>query len=117
VRMLEVSETHLHPGVYSPQEVADTLGVSLAEMFSRYDPLHLGDPSGTESRTEIMCGTETSAETMRQSGGYKLLDRSLHVYAEANRVLEFRRVCESDHVDGEVGCVCVCVCVCVCMCL
>mmetsp|Transcript_15956 Transcript_15956/g.47930 ORF Transcript_15956/g.47930 Transcript_15956/m.47930 type:complete len:529 (+) Transcript_15956:94-1680(+) len=52
---------------------------SLDAFFAKYDPARLG----------------------QRTGGYKLFERATHVYEEASRVLEFRRVCESSSVDAQ----------------
>ncbi|GMH39172.1 hypothetical protein BSKO_07070 [Bryopsis sp. KO-2023] len=72
----------LHEGFYSVQEVEEILGSNLDELFSE-----------SASALRVL-------KKAKEGTGFKLLDRSLHVFQEATRVHEFRSVCESDVEAG-----------------
>ncbi|XP_004835490.1 N-acetylgalactosamine kinase isoform X2 [Heterocephalus glaber] len=75
--MLLVTDDALHPEPYSPEEICRCLGISLEEL-----------------RTQIL-----SANT-RDVPVFKLYQRAKHVYSEAARVLQFRKVCEDSPEDA-----------------
>ncbi|CAD7703581.1 unnamed protein product [Ostreobium quekettii] len=76
---IEAVNEHLHGGEYSISEVGELVGVTLPELFS----------SSTSSLKVL--------EAKQAAGkGFKLKDRALHVYSEAKRVHDFKRVCESN---------------------
>ncbi|XP_077737179.1 N-acetylgalactosamine kinase isoform X5 [Canis aureus] len=69
--MLQITEDTLHPEPYSPEEVCRCLGISLQEL-----------------RTQILSPNTQDVLT------FKLYQRAKHVYSEAARVLQFKKICE-----------------------
>lgn len=69
--MLLITEDALHPEPYSPEEVCRCLGISLQEL-----------------RTQILSPNTQDVPT------FKLYQRARHVFSEAARVLQFKKVCE-----------------------
>nr|KAF6500177.1 galactokinase 2 [Molossus molossus] len=69
--MLLITEDALHPEPYSPEEVCRCLGISLQEL-----------------RTQILSPNTQDVLI------FKLYQRAKHVYSEAARVLQFKKVCE-----------------------
>ncbi|XP_036094636.1 N-acetylgalactosamine kinase isoform X3 [Rousettus aegyptiacus] len=69
--MLLITEDALHPEPYSPEEVCRCLGISLKEL-----------------RTQILSPNTQDVLI------FKLYQRAKHVYSEAARVLQFKRICE-----------------------
>ncbi|XP_049637413.1 N-acetylgalactosamine kinase [Suncus etruscus] len=69
--MLLVIEDALHPEPYSPEEVCRYLGISLKEL-----------------QTQILSPTTQDVPL------FKLYQRAKHVYSEAARVLQFKKICE-----------------------
>ncbi|XP_019065287.1 N-acetylgalactosamine kinase isoform X4 [Fukomys damarensis] len=75
--MLLVTDATLHPEPYSPEEICRCLGISLEEL-----------------RTQIL------SPNTRDVTVFKLYQRAKHVYSEAARVLQFRKVCEDSPEDA-----------------
>ncbi|XP_033046062.1 N-acetylgalactosamine kinase isoform X8 [Trachypithecus francoisi] len=69
--MLLVTEDALHPEPYNPEEICRCLGISLEEL-----------------RTQIL-SPNTQGVLI-----FKLYQRAKHVYSEAARVLQFKKICE-----------------------
>uniref|UniRef100_A0A673TT38 Galactokinase 2 n=1 Tax=Suricata suricatta TaxID=37032 RepID=A0A673TT38_SURSU len=69
--MLGIVEETLHPEPYSPEEVCRGLGISLQEL-----------------RTQILSPNTQDVLI------FKLYQRAKHVYSEAARVLQFKKICE-----------------------
>nr|XP_008519735.1 PREDICTED: N-acetylgalactosamine kinase isoform X1 [Equus przewalskii] len=69
--MLLITEDALHPEPYSPEEVCSCLGISLQEL-----------------RTQILSPNTQDVLI------FKLYQRAKHVYSEAARVLQFKKICE-----------------------
>ncbi|XP_047622355.1 N-acetylgalactosamine kinase isoform X6 [Phacochoerus africanus] len=69
--MLLITEDTLHPEPYSPEEVCQCLGISLQEL-----------------KTQILSPNTQDVLT------FKLYQRAKHVYSEAARVLQFKKICE-----------------------
>nr|KAF6392051.1 galactokinase 2 [Pipistrellus kuhlii] len=69
--MLLITEDALHPEPYSPEEVCRCLGVSLLEL-----------------QTQILSPNTQDVLI------FKLYQRAKHVYSEAARVLQFKKICE-----------------------
>ncbi|XP_032337110.1 N-acetylgalactosamine kinase isoform X4 [Camelus dromedarius] len=69
--MLLITEDALHPEPYSPEEVCRCLGISLWEL-----------------RTQILSPNTQDVRV------FKLYQRAKHVYSEAARVLQFKKICE-----------------------
>ncbi|XP_008830016.1 N-acetylgalactosamine kinase isoform X4 [Nannospalax galili] len=69
--MLLVTENALHAEPYSPEEICRCLGISLEEL-----------------RTQILSSNTQDVLT------FKLYQRAKHVYSEAARVLQFKKICE-----------------------
>uniref|UniRef100_A0A8C7C0Y7 Galactokinase 2 n=1 Tax=Neovison vison TaxID=452646 RepID=A0A8C7C0Y7_NEOVI len=69
--MLWITEDALHPEPYSPEEVCRCLGISLQEL-----------------RTQILSPNTQDVPI------FKLYQRATHVYSEAARVLQFKKICE-----------------------
>ncbi|XP_036910491.1 N-acetylgalactosamine kinase isoform X3 [Sturnira hondurensis] len=69
--MLLITEDALHPEPYSPEEVCRCLGISLQEF-----------------RTQILSPNTQDVPI------FKLYQRAKHVFGEAARVLQFKKVCE-----------------------
>ncbi|KAM8783836.1 N-acetylgalactosamine kinase isoform 2-T2 [Rhynchonycteris naso] len=69
--MLSITEDALHPEPYSPEEVCSCLGIHLQEL-----------------RTQILSPNTQDVLTFR------LYQRAKHVYSEAARVLQFKKICE-----------------------
>ncbi|KAK9792724.1 hypothetical protein WJX73_007552 [Symbiochloris irregularis] len=70
-----VVEEHLHEDPYNTEELEKKLGAPLKKLFA-----------GNSSQLRVL-------EIAESAGGYKLRQRALHVYAEAQRVPQFRDVC------------------------
>ncbi|XP_045384740.1 N-acetylgalactosamine kinase isoform X2 [Lemur catta] len=69
--MLLVTEDALHSEPYSPEEICECLGISLEEF-----------------RTQILSPNTQDVLT------FKLYQRAKHVFSEAARVLQFKKICE-----------------------
>ncbi|XP_060274015.1 N-acetylgalactosamine kinase isoform X5 [Ovis aries] len=69
--MLLITEDALHPEPYSPEELCKCLGISLQEL-----------------KTQILSPNTQDVLT------FKLYQRAKHVYSEAARVLQFKKICE-----------------------
>ncbi|XP_065797907.1 N-acetylgalactosamine kinase isoform X1 [Muntiacus reevesi] len=69
--MLLITEDALHPSPYSPEEICKCLGISLQEL-----------------KTQILSPNTQDVLT------FKLYQRAKHVYSEAARVLQFKKICE-----------------------
>uniref|UniRef100_A0ABI7YBK9 Galactokinase 2 n=1 Tax=Felis catus TaxID=9685 RepID=A0ABI7YBK9_FELCA len=69
--MLGIVEDALHPSPYSPEEVCRCLGISLQEL-----------------RTQVLSPNTQNVLI------FKLYQRAKHVYSEAARVLQFKKICE-----------------------
>ncbi|ELK36069.1 N-acetylgalactosamine kinase [Myotis davidii] len=69
--MLLIIEDALHPEPYSPEEVCRCLGISLQEL-----------------QTQILSPNTQDVLV------FKLYQRAKHVYSEAARVLQFKKICE-----------------------
>ncbi|XP_012297602.1 N-acetylgalactosamine kinase isoform X5 [Aotus nancymaae] len=69
--MLLVTEDALHPEPYSPEEICTCLGITLEEL-----------------RTQILSPNTQDVLI------FKLYQRAKHVYSEAARVLQFKKICE-----------------------
>ncbi|XP_008014840.1 N-acetylgalactosamine kinase isoform X5 [Chlorocebus sabaeus] len=69
--MLLVTEDALHPEPYNPEEICRCLGISLEEL-----------------RTQILSPNTQDVLI------FKLYQRAKHVYSEAARVLQFKKICE-----------------------
>ncbi|XP_012861786.1 N-acetylgalactosamine kinase [Echinops telfairi] len=69
--MLLIVEDTLHPAAYSPEEICRCLGMSLEEL-----------------RTQIL------SPNTQDVLSFKLYQRAKHVYSEAARVLQFKKICE-----------------------
>ncbi|KAF6130157.1 galactokinase 2 [Phyllostomus discolor] len=69
--MLLITEDALHPEPYSPEEVCKCLGISLQEF-----------------RTQIL--SPNTQDVLL----FKLYQRAKHVFSEASRVLQFKKICE-----------------------
>ncbi|XP_055218944.2 N-acetylgalactosamine kinase isoform X6 [Gorilla gorilla gorilla] len=69
--MLSVTEDALHPEPYNPEEICRCLGISLEEL-----------------RTQILSPNTQDVLI------FKLYQRAKHVYSEAARVLQFKKICE-----------------------
>ncbi|XP_062061859.1 N-acetylgalactosamine kinase isoform X2 [Lepus europaeus] len=69
--MLSVTEDALHSDPYSPEEICMCLGISLDEL-----------------RTQIL------SQNTQDVPIFKLYQRAKHVYSEAARVLQFKKICE-----------------------
>ncbi|XP_058397524.1 N-acetylgalactosamine kinase isoform X4 [Diceros bicornis minor] len=69
--MLLITEDALHPEPYSPEEVCKCLGISLQDL-----------------RTQILSPNTQDVPI------FKLYQRAKHVYSEAARVLQFKKICE-----------------------
>ncbi|KAF4017472.1 hypothetical protein G4228_008592 [Cervus hanglu yarkandensis] len=69
--MLLITEDALHPEPYSPEEICKCLGISLQEL-----------------KTQILSPNTQDVLT------FKLYQRAKHVYSEAARVLQFKKICE-----------------------
>ncbi|KAM5336898.1 N-acetylgalactosamine kinase isoform 1-T1 [Glossophaga mutica] len=69
--MLLITEDALHPEPYSPEEVCRCLGISLQEF-----------------RTQILSPNTQDVLI------FKLYQRAKHVFSEAARVLQFKKICE-----------------------
>eukprot|EP00199_Chlamydomonas_sp_CCMP681_P000663 CAMPEP_0119110478 /NCGR_PEP_ID=MMETSP1180-20130426/29909_1 /TAXON_ID=3052 ORGANISM="Chlamydomonas cf sp, Strain CCMP681" /NCGR_SAMPLE_ID=MMETSP1180 /ASSEMBLY_ACC=CAM_ASM_000741 /LENGTH=494 /DNA_ID=CAMNT_0007096833 /DNA_START=45 /DNA_END=1529 /DNA_ORIENTATION=- len=69
---------HLHEAVYTHDEVETALGMSLDSLFK-----------DSEVALKVV-------SVARELGGFKLLQRAVHVFEEAQRVCEVKAVCESD---------------------
>ncbi|XP_008267252.1 N-acetylgalactosamine kinase isoform X3 [Oryctolagus cuniculus] len=80
--MLSVTEDALHSDPYSPEEICMCLGISLDEL-----------------RTQIL------SQNTRDVPIFKLYQRAKHVYSEAARVLQFKKICEEapDNVVQQLG--------------
>ncbi|XP_030354034.1 N-acetylgalactosamine kinase isoform X5 [Strigops habroptila] len=68
--MLTIVEEVLHPEPYSAEEICKCLGISLEEL-----------------RSQIL------SQNTRDVSTFKLYQRAKHVYSEAARVLEFKKIC------------------------
>ncbi|XP_025901523.1 N-acetylgalactosamine kinase [Nothoprocta perdicaria] len=68
--MLTIVEEVFHPEPYSTEEICKCLGISLEEL-----------------RTQIL------SQNTRDVSTFKLYQRAKHVYSEAARVLEFKKIC------------------------
>ncbi|XP_044835757.1 N-acetylgalactosamine kinase isoform X2 [Mauremys mutica] len=68
--MLTIVEEVFHPEPYSVEEICTCLGISLEEL-----------------RTQILSQNTQDVTT------FKLYQRAMHVYTEAGRVLEFKKIC------------------------
>ncbi|XP_061856065.1 N-acetylgalactosamine kinase isoform X1 [Colius striatus] len=69
--MLTIVEEVLHPEPYSTEEICKCLGISLEEL-----------------RSQILSQNTQDVST------FKLYQRAKHVYSEAARVLEFKKICD-----------------------
>ncbi|XP_066885322.1 N-acetylgalactosamine kinase isoform X4 [Kogia breviceps] len=69
--MLLITEDALHSEPYSPEEICRCLGISLQEL-----------------KTQILSPNTQDVLT------FKLYQRAKHVYSEAARVLQFKKICE-----------------------
>ncbi|XP_073657044.1 N-acetylgalactosamine kinase isoform X5 [Tursiops truncatus] len=69
--MLLITEDTLHSEPYSPEEICRCLGISLQEL-----------------KTQILSPNTQDVLT------FKLYQRAKHVYSEAARVLQFKKICE-----------------------
>ncbi|XP_071611364.1 N-acetylgalactosamine kinase isoform X3 [Heliangelus exortis] len=69
--MLTIVEEVLHPEPYSTEEICKCLGISLEEL-----------------RSQILTQNTQDVST------FKLYQRAKHVYSEAARVLEFKKICK-----------------------
>ncbi|XP_067602585.1 N-acetylgalactosamine kinase isoform X4 [Pseudorca crassidens] len=69
--MLLITEDTLHSEPYSPEEICRCLGISLQEL-----------------KTQILSPNTQEVLT------FKLYQRAKHVYSEAARVLQFKKICE-----------------------
>lgn len=67
----------LHPEPYTKDEVCGILGVTADEL----------------------AGTSLSANTLTVTS-FKLHDRATHVFSEANRVMQFKKICDKKPVDA-----------------
>ncbi|KAJ9512435.1 hypothetical protein QJQ45_013006 [Haematococcus lacustris] len=72
----EAVQQHLTQDLYSHSEVEAALGISLDELYA----------SSREARK--------AAQGAQEDGGFKLRQRALHVYQEAQRVRDFKAVCD-----------------------
>ncbi|KAJ9512204.1 hypothetical protein QJQ45_012753 [Haematococcus lacustris] len=72
----EAVQQHLTQDLYSHSEVEAALGTSLDELYA----------SSREARK--------AAQGALEDGGFKLRQRALHVYQEAQRVRDFKAVCD-----------------------
>ncbi|XP_005510107.2 N-acetylgalactosamine kinase isoform X3 [Columba livia] len=75
--MLTVVEAVLHPEPYSTEEISKCLGISLEELRSQ----------GLSQNTQDV-------------STFKLYQRAKHVYSEAARVLEFKKICNEAPADA-----------------
>ncbi|PKK27788.1 galactokinase 2, transcript variant X3 [Columba livia] len=75
--MLTVVEAVLHPEPYSAEEISKCLGISLEELRSQ----------GLSQNTQDV-------------STFKLYQRAKHVYSEAARVLEFKKICNEAPADA-----------------
>ncbi|KAK3098589.1 hypothetical protein FSP39_021040 [Pinctada imbricata] len=75
---LEVVKEVLHEEPYTKEEVAQILGVSKEELAN----------------------TSLSANTLDVQS-FKVRDRACHVFSEANRVLQFKKICDTSPADAK----------------
>ncbi|XP_077173361.1 N-acetylgalactosamine kinase isoform X1 [Paroedura picta] len=75
--MLAVVEDVLHPEPYGIEEIGEHLGISPKEL-----------------------GAQILSQNTRDVTTFKLYQRAKHVYSEAARVLEFKKICEEAPVDA-----------------
>ena len=74
--MAGVVSTHLHKGIYTKEEISQILGVSMEEL----DKISLSERTWS----------------LRE---FKLFDRAMHVYTEADRVHQFQNACDKKPDD------------------
>lgn len=86
-------------------DVQSTLGLSLEEALTVVKELFHPEPYTKEEVCEILgvtpdelAQTTLSANTLTVQS-FKLHDRATHVFGEANRVLQFKRICDESPVD------------------
>mmetsp|Transcript_22161 Transcript_22161/g.66139 ORF Transcript_22161/g.66139 Transcript_22161/m.66139 type:complete len:506 (-) Transcript_22161:65-1582(-) len=74
----ESVRTHMHDGLYTIEEIEGAFGTPLEKIFE---------------------GSAVSLKVLgvgREDGGFRLRDRALHVFDEAQRVRDFKAVCDGD---------------------
>ena len=78
--MQEIMRQHLHPEPYTSEELEQLLGVPLKQ-------------------ETLFSDRPAAALVLEANSQFYCLQRALHVYSEAERVEQFREVCESDAPD------------------
>ncbi|XP_023111151.2 N-acetylgalactosamine kinase isoform X2 [Felis catus] len=88
--MLGIVEDALHPSPYSPEEVCRCLGISLQELRTQVLSPNTQNAFCGKTTIKQMLKCDTSFSVLI----FKLYQRAKHVYSEAARVLQFKKICE-----------------------
>ncbi|GAX80555.1 hypothetical protein CEUSTIGMA_g7992.t1, partial [Chlamydomonas eustigma] len=79
----EAVKAHLHEGRYTLEEIEGILGTSLQKLFE-----------GNAMSLKVL-------EAGREDGGFLLQNRALHVFEEAQRVRQFKAICDTSSSCAE----------------